>query len=335
LLAYTTLNDRLLLFYMLMFLLLLAGFSVATKLLADSWLGLYVCICLLSYIFQMSYYRCCKTHHEIEPQEVVGIVGGFLLGLVYWAINWKAPEGAITWAVVMILLLANLLVQTLQKKLAKLLYALQITQILLCLIFICIVVNFNLPLAYLAVAGALIFYFVVGVAAYYIYKHNNDSAPKWLVYAIVGIVFLSVASVMVVGFLSDIVSDIIGFTVTMLTFSGIGLALSSYQFYSRLANRYEVPVVYSAYGLPAYKFDSTTETLKKVEAYVYVHFVSLIWVVVYSQMMFLFFSYLHVGIIALCVFEVIGYYSVGQMVTSNYHTIGKWKQKLEDNPRIC
>lgn len=163
----------------------------------------------------------------------------------------------------MILILANLLIQTLQKKLAKLLYALQITQILLCLVFICVVVNFNLPTAYLALAGALIFYFLAGVAAYYIYKRNNDSAPKWLVYTIVGIVFLSIISVMVVGFVSDTVSDVVGFTVTMLSFSGIGMGLAAYQFYKKLVGRYEVPIVYSAYGLPVYKFDSTTETLKK------------------------------------------------------------------------
>jgi len=116
-----------LLFYMLMFVLVLVGFSVATVVLAQSWLGLYVSVCLLSYIFQMSYYRCCRTHHEIEPQEIVGIFGGFLLGLIFWSANWQVPAGAITWAVVMVLLLANLLVQTLQKKLAPLLYALQIT----------------------------------------------------------------------------------------------------------------------------------------------------------------------------------------------------------------
>lgn len=50
---------------MLTFLLLLAGFSVAAKVLVNSWLGLYITICLVSYIFQMSYYRCCKTHHDI------------------------------------------------------------------------------------------------------------------------------------------------------------------------------------------------------------------------------------------------------------------------------
>lgn len=328
LLAYTTANDRMLIAYMLTFLLLLAGFAVATKILVNSELGLYVAICLISYIFQMSYYRCCRTHHTIEPQEIIGIVGGFLLGLIFWSINWRVPEGAITWAVCMILILANLLVQTLQKKLSRVLYAMQISQVLLCLVFICIVVNFNLPIVYLAVAGALIFYFVIGVVAYYLIKRNNDSPPKWLVYALIGIVFASIAAVIAVGFVVGGISPVTGFSAAMLVIPGIGLCLSTYQFYTRLIGRFEVPMVYSAYGLPAYKFDSTTETLKKSEAFIYVHFVSLVWLVVYSEILFLFFQQLHIGVVVLCVFEVLGYYSLGQMLTSSYHAIGKWKQRL-------
>lgn len=61
----------------------------------------------------------------------------------------------------------------------------------------------------------------------------------------------------------------------------------------------------------------------------YLHFVSLVWIALYSELVFLFFADdTHIGIITLCVFEVIGYYSVGQMLTNNYHTIGKSKQLL-------
>jgi hypothetical protein len=123
----------------------------------------------------------------------------------------------------MVLILVSLLIETLQKKLGKVLYAMQITQILLSLIFICIVISVDLSIAYLALTGAIIFYFIVIVGAYYIYKRNNDSAPKWLIYTIFGIVFLSVVSVMIVGFISDAISDFLGFSVTMLAFIGIGL----------------------------------------------------------------------------------------------------------------
>jgi hypothetical protein len=63
LLAYITFNDKRLLIAMTIFLLLLIGFSVATKVVTNSQVGLHLTISILSFILQMSYYRCCKTHH--------------------------------------------------------------------------------------------------------------------------------------------------------------------------------------------------------------------------------------------------------------------------------
>jgi hypothetical protein len=87
-------------------------------------------------------------------------------------------------------------------------------------------------------------------------------------------------------------------------------------------------MIFSAYGLPVFKFDSTTETLKRSETFVYIHYASLIGLVVYAQLTFLIFGQIHVAVIVLCFFEIAGFYSLGQMLTSNYHTIGEHKKEL-------
>lgn len=180
-----------------------------------------------------------------------------MVGMGYFSVFWSSPEWAVAWGVLMVLILVALLIRTLQKKLEKLLYALQISQILLALIFICVIVSFNLPLIYLTLTIALIFAFVVIVFSYYIYKSNDDSLPNWLLFTLFGLVFVSVCTFMIAGFITDFISDFIVFSTTILIFVAVGLAYSSYQFYKGFSNRYEVPIVYSAYGLPNYKFDST------------------------------------------------------------------------------
>lgn len=313
---------------MLACIVLLVVFSALSKLLVDSWAGLHISVAVISYILQMSYYRCCKTHHEIEPQEIVGIVGGFLLGLGYFAGFWTFPEWGVPWAVIMVLILVRLLITTVQKKLTKLLYIIQITQILLALIFICVLISFNLPLIYLAIAIALIVAFVIIVLSYYVYLHNNYSLPNWLMYTHIGIVFAATCTFMIAGFITDTISDYVVFSTTILVFVLVGLGYGSVQFYRGFATRYEVPVVYSAYGLPNYKYDSTVETLKKKEAHVYVHYISLMLLTVYSTLTIIFFAEYEICIYSLCAFEVLGFYSLGWMLTSNYHSIGEKKKHL-------
>jgi hypothetical protein len=89
---------------------LLVAFSVVCKVITDSFVGLHISVATVSYVLQMSYYRCCKTHHEIEPQEIFGILAGFLVGLAYFGVFWDQPEWAVAWAAVMILLLVRLLI---------------------------------------------------------------------------------------------------------------------------------------------------------------------------------------------------------------------------------
>lgn len=179
-------------------------------------------------------------------------------------------------------ILVVLLIKTVLKGLAKILYAMQITQILVNLIFICIIVNISLPLVYLIVACVLILVFILVIFTVYMYKKNNDSLPKWLFYGLSGLAFGAVSSVMVVGFVLDSISDFIAFSVTLLTFAGVGLGVSTFQLYNKAKNRYVSPTIYSAYGLPVYRFDSTTEILQKTELFVYIHFIALILLVVYS-----------------------------------------------------
>jgi hypothetical protein len=109
----------------------------------------------------------------------------------------------------------------------------------------------------------LIAAFVIVVVSYYIYIKNGNSLPNWLMYTHFGLVLASTLIFMIAGFITDMISDYVVFSVTILAFVVVGLAYSSYQFYHGYSNRYEIPIVYSAYGLPNYKFDGTTETLKK------------------------------------------------------------------------
>lgn len=62
---YITGNDKKFLLFVGIFLILNAAMIITSYLWCSSNVGLYISISLFSYIFQVSYYRCTKTIHNL------------------------------------------------------------------------------------------------------------------------------------------------------------------------------------------------------------------------------------------------------------------------------
>ena len=259
-LLFITPNDKRFLVYIALFVVLMAGLVLTSYLWCQSPVGLYLAVSIISYILQVPYYRCTKTHHDLEALELVAILAGYLLGLVYWSVNWYEVGGGLTWSVLFILLLTYLLIETLRNtKDNKKLYVTQVVQIILLMVFdvALVYVNFSSPYYYI-IAIAAIFYFILALSFYYVYTTFKRAIPKWVYIAYGAVLMATFMGVIVGAFFVNSISIMTTFSIAVLTPIGALLAFGWVQFYRRHLNRFETVVIYSAYGLPAYKFNSET-----------------------------------------------------------------------------
>lgn len=118
----------------------LAAMTVTSYLWCKSPVGLYVSICVLSYLTQFSYVRCIKTAHSLTVAELILIILGYLLGIIFWGVNWSEIGGCLTWSTIFILILSYLLVQSFKTKEEEKVYVTQIVQILLLMTFDVVVI---------------------------------------------------------------------------------------------------------------------------------------------------------------------------------------------------
>ena len=72
----------------------------------------------------------------------------------------------------------------------------------------------------------------------------------------------SITVLSIVAFMNNFASNFAIFSFIIIASYIIVFLLASLVFYEKEANRYEQPHVYSAYGLPIYKFHSAKENLK-------------------------------------------------------------------------
>lgn len=175
-------------------------------------------------------------------------------------------------------------------------------------------------LLYVIIVCGVIFYFILGLTFYFFFTYYNNSLPMWVYYSIAGIIGATFVGIIVATFFVKSISIFATFSIAvLLPIAGV-VAFGWSQFYYRHYRRFDDVVIYSAYGLPAMRFLSEKDVLKKDEYYLYLYFIALMGFVVYGEITFFFFNtHINAGIYALCCFEVVGFISLSLIVMKNYY----------------
>lgn len=109
-LAYITSNDKNILIFIGFFFILNAGLILTCYFWCKNNVGIYVAVSLVCYLSHVPFYRTTKTFQELMVSEIITIVAGFLLGIIFWSIFWYESGGGLTWSILFILILAYLLI---------------------------------------------------------------------------------------------------------------------------------------------------------------------------------------------------------------------------------
>lgn len=116
---------------------------------------------------------------------------------------------------------------------------------------------------YIIIACGIMFYFLLGLALYYLLTRYNMAPPKWVYYVFISIVIATLLGIIIAAFFINFMSIMATFSVAMLIPISLVVIFGWSQFYYRYHQRFDNVVVYSAYGLPAYRFVSEKEAMKK------------------------------------------------------------------------
>lgn len=188
--------------------------------------------------------------------EIISIIFGYLLGLVFWSVYWYEIGGSLSWSVIFILILSYLLIKVLQhKKDEKKLFIMLIIQIVLLMIYDVITIYFNFKnIFYMITACAVMFYYLLALVFYFVWSLYDKAPPKAVYISLISIILATLIAIIVAAFFVNSISIMATFSIATLIPLGCVIIFGWIQFYYRYKKRYDNVVVYSAYGLPSMRF---------------------------------------------------------------------------------
>lgn len=191
---------------------------------------------------------------------------------------------------------------------------------LMTLIFISLFLAFTAPsFTAIAVSTALFLICLVFIPQAHAYFH--DKQPNTIIKGICwGLLIFGVIGLSLVAFILDFFSSFAVFTCIMLCcYLGL-MSVAGALFYQTEMNKYECPHVYSAYGLPIYKFDSRSQKIKASKNHkVLFDFASAI-LVIYGAITSMIFSHPQLAI------YVLGYYYSSNFYKSTLFNLKTYSQ---------
>jgi hypothetical protein len=182
------------------------GFILCSYLLSNSLFGIFIVICLVSFLSLMPFYRYACTFKDFILLEYVWFEFGFVLGVVYWSAYHEEVTYAMVWGGLNILGLGAMLAYGITKKIEETLIYWLIANLGLTILFICIFLGFTVPPLAAIVVSVVLFLACIGavpVAFVYIKGHLPTPVKALCgIFIIGGIVGLSIAG-FVLGFASN------------------------------------------------------------------------------------------------------------------------------------
>lgn len=238
--------------------LLFTGFILTTYLASGSIFGIFVVTCLISALSVMPYYRFACTFKDLTCAEYVWSEIGLVFGVVYWSFYHRETGLAMVWAVVHIFAFSIMLTYGIAKKIEKKLVYCLIVNVFLVICFICLFLALTNDAIVAVIVSITLFMICVG-AIPVAFQHIEGHLPTYIkiICGVViggGIAGLSIGSVLL-NYASNYAVFSFDMGCLYLILVIIGLSI----FYQKESSKYDNPMVYSAYGDPIYRFDSSTE----------------------------------------------------------------------------
>ena len=146
--------------------------------------------------------------------EIITGVAGFVMGIVFWGIEYEITFGGIIWAIAACVLYALSLKTGLQKHMDLWLVIVLISKIILLLLFICLILWLNYGPGVGIVSISIVICCIMGAINVY-YLNRQSHLPKFVKY-VTGFVIIAIVVVLaVIGFMLDVLSDFTVFTILM------------------------------------------------------------------------------------------------------------------------
>lgn len=129
-------NDKKIIAYTVVFVLISIGYCLASMLWGKNKFGISLIVCVISYLTLLPYIKFYKTKGEMLVGEILGNWAGFALGIIYWSVFNKEVVGPIAFSIAYMIISLFLLINCYLTELNFKVLISPALQILLCITFI-------------------------------------------------------------------------------------------------------------------------------------------------------------------------------------------------------
>ena len=166
------------------------------------------------------------------------------------------------------------------------------------------------------------------IAVYYeaVYQHVPTKIIV-LVSVLNGSIIIGIS---VAGYVLEVLSGFAIFTIIMVLVWLVLLGASTALAIQKYNRQDEAPQVFSAYGYPHYRFESTKEELKSNMNHSVIFSFSMVTLIIYAVVVSIFFTSKDFAIYALSFFIIIDFFVQSRVSMSSHYSLGSMKDSLTD-----
>lgn len=180
---------------------------------------------------------------------------GWVTGLIYWGFYRSYTTYAVVWSGWHILCTAGVLSLGLARGIKKQCIYQLLASITLTAVYICAMLFATVSSLAATIVTVVIVMLAIG-AVPIAYNQLEGSTPKVVKGVCGSIIVVGVVGTAILGKVSGFASNFAIFSFVMGSLYVVMFVVASILFYERESNKYATPHVYSAYGVPVYKFES-------------------------------------------------------------------------------